>query len=199
MFRFIGGPARCGKSTLAKQVDALHAGQMVSLDNLRHAFVPLATKTVQKTLLVAPKHTKYDAGEWLNILRQRDATSWKGIKAYLVAAGKNDDDVLMEGCVWPDYISELDDDYRAVFLVDTSPNHANRLIAAARGANTHNNWHSEKTDEWIRGWAEYNIARSKLYKKLAQAHGQPVFDVADGGMQQAQDAALAYLFPDDIS
>lgn len=159
----------------------------------------LATEEAKEALLVRPNHTEYSSDAWLNILRERDAVAWKGIKAYLAAAAENNDDVLMEGCVWPDQVSELEVAYRAVFLVDTSPDHAERLIATARDAGGHNNWQGKRSDEWMRGWAEHNIARSQLYRDLAREHGQPVFDIADDGIQQAQDAALAFLFPDDHS
>jgi hypothetical protein len=197
VFRFIGGPARCGKTTLTHQAESLYSGQQISLDNLKHAFVALAAEAVQATLQPAPhlnEHATKD--EWITILRDRDRLVWAGAKAYLAAAAENNDDVLMEGCLWPDYMADIKAPYRAVFLVDTSPDHADRLIAAARNESTHNNWMREHDDDWMRTWAEYNIGRSQLYKQLGQEHDQPVFDIADSGIVEAQAAALEYLFPD---
>jgi hypothetical protein len=200
VFRFIGGPARCGKTTLTHQTESLYTGQQVSLDNLRHAFIPLAAEAILASLEPDAELTETTTtDEWIDILRDRDRTVWTGAKAYLAAATDNNDDVLMEGCLWPDYIAELEVPFRAVFLVDTSPNHADRLIAVARSESTHNNWMREHNDAWMRRWAKYNIARSERYKQLGDEYNQPVFDIADSGIAQAQAAALEYLFPDSVS
>ena len=194
MFRLIGGPSRCGKSTLADRVSRTHEGQHVSVDYLRYSFATVGSAPVKEALQLAPDHTLYTPTEWIQQLRCRDAIVWEGVRTYLDVAAPNGDDVLMEGCLWPDYVSELEYDYRAVFLVDTSPDLANRLITAAADPNTHNNWQRNKSPEWIKSWAQHNIVRSEYYKELCQQYNQPVFDIADSTIQQAQDAATEFLF-----
>ena len=193
MIRLIGGPARCGKSTLFHAAEAKFSGQAISLDNLRSAFIAIVSETMRRTLLLAPKESEYCPDDWTTILRQKDRPLWDGARAYIEAAAMKRDDVLMEGGLWPDYVSELKVAYRAVFLVDTSLLHINRVIVAARDNHTHNNWMSTWTDERLTAWAVHNIARSERIKELAQEYDQPVFDIADHGIQEAQDAALEVL------
>jgi len=194
MFRFIGGPARCGKTTLTRQASEQYRGQLLSLDNLCLSYQAIASEEQYAKLKPSADIEDHPVDTWLNLLRARDGAIWLGAKAYLAAAAKLEDDVLLEGCLWPDYISELDTAYRAVFLVDTSDQHVDRVLAAAHSDSTHNNWMSSRSDTWLRKWSEYNVERSKLYVQLAQEYHQPVFDVGELGFQQAQTAALDYLF-----
>lgn len=194
MFRLIGGPARCGKSTLAAKAEALGAGDRISVDSLKYSLAAVASTEYKTALNYKPPLEVHDKQSWLDILRARDKVVWIGAQAYLNAAAEYNDDVLMEGLLWPDYVSELRHPYKAVYMVDTSPAHAANILAAARSDSTHNNWMKDRSDEWIAKWAEYNIERSKLYIALGRAYSQPVFDVAEYGYDEAQQKALEYLF-----
>lgn len=196
MFRLIGGSARCGKSALVRQVSHQYQGQLISLDNLRHSYLAIASSELYGKLRPPANVEDNSKDAWLDLLRTRDRAMWRGAKAYLESAAILHDDVMMEGCLWPDYINELTTDFRAVFLVDTSPEHVERLMIAAHDPSTHNNWMSGRSDEWLRKWAAYNIERSKFYIQLAKEYNQPVFDIGELGFQDAQARAIEYLFSD---
>jgi len=194
MFRFIGGPARCGKSTLLQKASRQYDGELISLDNLRSSYLAIVSDEMRLQLKPNASIKDNTVDEWIDILRKRDRLLWDGAKGYLEAAAANHDDVMMEGCVWPDYADELTGEFRAVYVVDTSAEHVDRIIAAARNEATHNNWMKDRDEAWLRQWAEYNIERSKLYVELAKKYNQPVFDVGELGFEEAQARALRYLF-----
>ncbi len=196
MILLIGGPARCGKSTLSKRIEGGYGITPISLDAFKHALVSVASERIKKDLIPSTSHIECSLEEWLGDLRKRDLILWRGFKEYVVSGCMNNDNTLAEGCIWPDYIADLKVEHRAVFLVDTSENQAERLIKASADNSTYNNWQKEKSEEWIRGWAKYNIERSKLLKKLAKQYGYPVFDIADHGFDYAQSLAIKYLLAD---
>jgi len=199
MLRFIGGPSRCGKSTVAHQVQAICGGQALSQDNLRQAFMSLADAKIKEGLSVTPKINAHSSAEWLDIVRARDRLLWRGTRAYIEAALANSEhDVLIEGDLWSDYIAELSAEYQAVFLVDTGLSHVDRVLAIAHSHETGHNWMSDWTDEQLKTWALYNIERSKLTKQLANQYGHRAFDIADHGLSEAQARAVEYLAPPDL-
>jgi 2-phosphoglycerate kinase len=194
----IGGPARCGKSTLAKMVRQKFDGQVVSGDALARGvresiefeWMPeLFTERYKKIELSDPPEIQIER------LRQRDKTIWKLIKNYILAVESGStDNILIDGGFWPDYLPELCLNNRAVFLVDTSSDRAKWLISI-RDNGEENNWMRERnySDEKIASWAEFDIARSKRIIELCKENGYTYFDIADHGIDRAQELALSYL------
>jgi adenylate kinase family enzyme len=193
MIILIGGPSRCGKTTLAKQVEKELGISFVSLDALRHSLSAVASGRTKKNLDVAPSHQNLNVHKWVKLLRKRDKILWQGSLSYLELMNKNSDNVYMEGCIWPDFISGLEIPYKAVFMIDTSPNQHERLINTANDKSTHNNWQKEKSREWLQGWSKYNRYRSLRYKELANKHDMMVFDIGELGFSKAQELAIKYL------
>ena len=196
MIWLIGGPARCGKSTLLRQARTLSDGQVVSVDNLKEAILPVISKTDLAEVRLKIDESETTPEEWIKLLRRRDRVFWEITRAFAEAAVENDDNAVIEGNFWPDFVAELPTNFewRIVFLVDTSPNHPDRIIEIARSQKpVRNNWMRDWTDERLRHWGTYNIARSQEIKRLGAIHNQPVFDVADGGLTAAQTQALSYL------
>lgn len=202
MFYFIGGPARCGKTTLAKRVRKEINGQVVSGDAM--------VASLQATLSAADfpdlfVHTidpiqPSDAPlAKLVRLRRRDDVVWPFYYHYLISVhDHSNDDILLEGNLWPQYIEEISWNHKAVFLVDTSPDQAERLITL-RDENGENDWMLDDhyTDDHIRQWAEFNILRSQQVIDLCKRHDQVFFDIREHGLQGAEDKAFAYLCTED--
>ncbi len=195
MVWFVGGPARCGKSTLKRRAQSFASGQILSLDNLKPALHSIVSGNDRDNLLAKIEDTKTTRQEWIELLRRRDRMLWKVTKVFAETLANDSEVSIIEGNVWPDFMAELSPElqYRAVFLVDTSPAHAERIIGIARGGANDNNWMREWTDEHLRHWADYNIARSQEIIRLGKEYNQAVFDIADGGLDAAQDNALNYL------
>lgn len=198
MIYLIGGPARCGKSTLARKVRREIDGQVIAGDafvaslqsNLRAEWVPdIYDHKVAPVVKVHGHEAK------INRLRQRDEMMWQFYEAYIKAAAADSpqDDLLLEGNIWPDSLKYFSLSHRAVFLVDTTPNQADRLMAIRDSKTNDNNWMQDYSDERIAEWALFNIARSERYIALCRQYDYVYFDINDGGMGIAQREAFEYL------
>ncbi|UHJ58767.1 hypothetical protein LT337_32200 (plasmid) [Mycolicibacterium fortuitum] len=184
----IGGPARVGKTTLARRWTATRPAELVHLDHLLHAVAAVATGDELSALRQAPSITTHSPEQWLAGLRERDEVLWKAAGAYSTAAKSG---LVLEGGLWPDWVANISRPHAAIFIVDTGDS-ADRLVDITR-ADPHS-WMAQRRwpEEKIRKWACYNMFRSTVIAELADRHGYPVFDIADG-IAAAQDKALAYL------
>lgn len=196
MIYLIGGPARCGKSTLARQVAAQKNIQLLSTDYLRPAMETVATGRDLKILQLRPRESDYSPENWLALLRKRDAIVWRGIKSTIENINKHDKDLIIEGNIWPDYAIEITSNFdtRVVFIVDTDVTiHTTRLLNLASLDTTGNNWMKSWDEGRLKKWALYNVARSHMITTLAKEYGFQVFDIADNGISVAQAKATKYL------
>lgn len=198
MIYLIGGPARCGKSTLSKRVRHEIDAQVVSSDAFIKSLLENLKSEWKPDIFVHEvnpvKGLPNDAAK-LNRLRKRDKAMWPFLRSYINHATQVRDSVLVEGNIWPDTIDQVGLPHRAAFMVDTSsPDaQARRLIAIRNSDDNENNWMKDWSDERLKEWAHFNLLRSQLYVKLCQKHGYRFFDIADGEIQVAQDRAFEYL------
>lgn len=195
----IGGPARVGKSTLARSIRPEMSGQMIAGDAFAHSvresvtveqFPDLFINEVDKPQLTDP-HDQHVAR-----LRRRDKIMWSFFKNYIHAVvGESEDDLLIDGNFWPDYLTELEVDHKAAFLVDTSHDRADMLKRMRDDDATANNWMRERayTDERIDLWAEMDKTRSLTMIELCEAHDYPYFNLAVHGIHRAQELAREHL------
>lgn len=185
----IGGPARVGKTTLARRLSAaVGPVELVHRDHLLHAAASVAAGDDLIALRKAPSITTHSPQEWLAALRDRDAVLWKATEAYCGAAHGG---LVMEGGLWPDWVASIQRPHVAIFIVDTADS-ADRLVDITRV--DPQNWMSRRgwSEEKVRKWAGYNQFRSTVIAELAGRHGYPVFDIADG-IAAVQDEALSHL------
>ena len=107
MIYLIGGPARCGKSTLARKVRSEIDAQVLSGDALRQSLIEQLPPEWFPDLF---EHTfdpfdKFETDEMrITRLRRRDEAMWGFYWRYVEAATKSEDDVLIDGNLWLDYI-----------------------------------------------------------------------------------------------
>ncbi len=192
----IGGPARAGKSTLAKMVRKEIDGQVIAGDAFVRSLQDSLNPDWLPELFVhtkAPVQNVTAPEEKIARLRRRDATSWRFYKGYLQAAiDASSDDVLIEGNIWPDFLPEFVLPFRAVFLIDTSPDQAMRL-RTIRDSNSDNNWMRDFSDEKMDEWARFNVLRSQHYIGYCQKHRFTYFDIADHGIEKAELLAFEHL------
>lgn len=189
LITLIGGSARVGKTTLARRLATAISTERVHLDNLLRAVSAVASSDDIATLSKAPSVDTHTPQQWLDEIRARDRVLWRAARAYVTA--RRGDPIIVEGGLWPDWVSQMEQEHRAVFIVDTGDS-ADRLVAMTH-ADPHS-WMAERqwTEDKIRKWASYNRVRSETIAELAGQHGYPVFDIAIG-MTLAQDRALRYL------
>lgn len=198
MFYFIGGPARCGKTTLAKRVRQTIDTQAISGDAFKHAIkdivLPEHVPEIFERSHTWAFHHSSDV-EKIALLRVRDKKMWEFFSAYCahIQTVSPNENVLIDGNIWPDHMHNTTLPHKVVFLVDTSQNHANHLKKLRDTKDTDNNWMREYSDEKIEAWAKFNIARSQLYVELCKKYDYAYFDIADGGIEQAAERAYQYL------
>lgn len=185
----IGGPARVGKTTLARRWTAHRAVEFVHLDHFLQALKAAATGETLRALRLAPSIADYSPPEWLAQLRVRDEAMWRAARAY---ADKAAGPLVMEGGLWPDFVSRLEREHLAIFVIDTSADMADRLVNITRA--DPQSWMAQRgwPEDKIRKWATYNRFRSEVIANLAARNGYPVFDIA-AGIAEVQDQALQYL------
>lgn len=199
MIYVIGGPARCGKSTLAAQVRHKIDGLVLSGDAFVHALQEnLRSEWIPDIFdhAVANVSQMHDIETRIDRLRRRDEIMWQFYQSYLVAALADapHDDILLEGNIWPDFLELFSLEHEAVFLIDTSIAQSERLISIRdSGTDSDNNWMQDFTDEKMVAWAAFNAARSQRYVKLCSQHHYRYFDIAELGIQQAESQAFEHL------
>lgn len=201
MIYLIGGPARCGKSTLAERVRHKVDGDILSADafkktllqNLRPSWMPDIFDH-----LVAPIGSMSSAARQIDRLRRRDERMWQFYDGYIDAdvQASPHKDILIEGNIWPDFIAGLRHTHKAVFLVDLAPviEQFERL-KKIRDGDDDNNWMEarEFSDHELKKWAKFNRLRSERYVQLCREHGYSYFDITQRGIGYAQDRAYVSL------
>lgn len=201
MIYLIGGPARCGKSMLAERVRREIDGQVVAGDAFVHALRDNLSPEWMPDIFdqVDSVHDIKEPKAKVERLRRRDLAVWPFYKSYIATAIADapHDNVLIEGNIWPDSLASLTSSYKAVFLVDTSSDQAERLISI-RDSNGDNDWMRNFTDDKLVEWAKFNIVRSELYILLCKQNQSCYFDIAEHGIAHAQQLAFEYLMKNAV-
>lgn len=202
----IGGAARCGKSTLAREIRTSTDMQSFSGDAFRTALRKTAERNTI-SVLHAPRaekipdeksfidHHSVNAHLEIEAKRAQARFVWPFIENYIFAVEhESTDSVLVESIdVWPDLIALSGLWHRAAFLVDTSPEQAERIIAS-RGSDPYDWMHeNEYSDARIRAWSDFNVQRSMLIQNLAEEVGYLCVDLANVSFAAGQALAKDYL------
>lgn len=201
MIYLIGGPARCGKSTLAERVRHKVDGDILSADafkktllqNLHPSWVPDIFDHV-----IAPIGAMSSATRQIDRLRRRDERMWQFYDGYIDAdlQASPHKDILIEGNIWPDFIAGLRHTHKAVFLVDLAPAEDQfERLQKIRDSDDDNNWMKtrEFSDHALKKWAKFNRLRSERYVQLCRSYGYLYFDISQRGIGYAQDRAYVSL------
>lgn len=205
MIYSIGGPARCGKSTLAARFRRHIDAQVLSGDALTHALQDNFLKPQWLPDLfehdVDPLNSQPSDQKRVERLRRRDMVMWQFYKGYFEhSAHTSNDNIIIDGNIWPDSLATLSLNHRAVFVVDTSLDSQAKRLMAIRDSNQPNNWmkHHNYTNEKIEQWAAFNAERSCAYVTLCQTHQYVYFDIATLGIAGASAQAFEYLHNDTV-
>ncbi len=200
MIYLIGGSARCGKSTLARALRKDFDGQVLSGDSTRVAiretsrpeWLPdVFDRTVDVTSEDDPPVKR------IARFRRRDDVVWEFLQKYFDSVAFAGDDVMVDGPLWPSMLEGYEPAHRAVFLIDTSENHAERVMHI-RDTAKHGNWMRDfnYTDEAVVKWAKLNVERSRMIAAECEKYGYEYFDIADSSIEQVHEQAARYLFAD---
>lgn len=198
MIYLIGGSARCGKSTLARTLRKNFDGQVLSGDSTRVAIRDTSRPEWLPDVFdkIVDRPTEGDPiAKQIARFRRRDEVVWNFLQRYFESAAFAGDDVMVDGPLWPSMFEGYEPEHRAVFLIDTSENHAQRVMHI-RDTAEHGNWMRDfkYTDEAVIKWAKLNIERSKMIAAECKKHGYQYFDIADSSIERVHEQAANYLF-----
>ena len=202
----IGGAARCGKSTLALEIRKSMDIQTLSGDAFRTSLRKTSPYGTFPALHVARaekirdeaafiEHHSVNAGMEIEAKRQQATFVWPFIENYLRAVEhESGSSVLVESIdVWPDLIAASGLHHRAAFLVNTSPDQADRIISS-RGRDPYDWMHqNEYSDGRIVAWSEFNMRRSEMIRDMAEKAGYLCLDLAEVSFSDSQVVARDYL------
>jgi 2-phosphoglycerate kinase len=115
MLFVIGGPPRCGKTTVAQRLTSLRPCSRVPTDYLGTAFTNYIPPTELptrypdwQTATVDARYERYTAVDIITNYRTKAATSWPGIRDFLSYALYDQHDMVVEGYhLEPAFVAEL--------------------------------------------------------------------------------------------
>lgn len=201
MIYLIGGPARCGKSTLAARFRRQVDGEILSADAFKKTLLRNLSPSWVPDIydhLVAPINMMSSATRQIDRLRRRDERMWQFYEGYIDSAlqASPHEDILIEGNIWPDFVSSLRHAHKAIFLVDLSPaDEQFERLKRIRDSDDDNNWMKDRafSDRELKRWAKFNRLRSERYVQLCRDYGYSYFDISQRGIGYAQDRAYESL------
>lgn len=182
---FIGGPARCGKSTVAQKFITKNPILSASTDAIRSAAKSMTTPRLNPELFKQGRG-KFDSennrmlmatdfDEALNFELMESIETWKATIAFLEYYIRDGRDALIEGvAVVPELVSKLDYKHRAVFVVNLA-DQTDTILSHAR-SNSHD-WLSKYDDSTIKAFCKYNQKYNKFFAEQAKKYNYPVVDM----------------------
>jgi 2-phosphoglycerate kinase len=170
MIYLIGGPPRCGKTTLAALLSQKTGLPYFPLDHLTSLISPYIEKRKrgqQLPLLIARERTGYNndafyshysTEEIISFYLRQAETYWPGIKSFITYAVDDGHDLILEGWqILPHLLQSVDsahdrDRLRTVFLYKTDAGAIERDLKASSAPND---------------WAKNNTRNERTFSKIA--------------------------------
>jgi 2-phosphoglycerate kinase len=205
MIYLIGGPPRCGKSTLARKLAALTGASWVPADYLTtiiSGYISAAELPVRLPRLGRfrdndEKYARFSAAEIIQNYRIKAEASWQAIQAFTDYAVSDAHSVILDGYqIEPRFVQlycaqSPQHPIRAVFLYRMD---VDALCADLKRSTTPNDWVLSYTKE------EVTFAKiaamigeySAIFRAEAARYELPAFNI-DGDFEQRVAAVLAFL------
>jgi 2-phosphoglycerate kinase len=201
----IGGPPRCGKTTVARRLAAQLGCAWVQTDHLGAAlsrYIPEAEYGLLRPGVEAQaldndvRYATFSAAEVVDHYRGRAEMMWPGLRAFLEYAASDGEDMVVEGYhLEPALLQRLSDDTRAavrsLFLYRTN---LEETTAAIRQGSHGNDWVIRRTarEATFRRIALMIVRYSTAIEGAAERHGCLSLAM-DGPFQEQVEAALIVL------
>lgn len=199
---FIGGAPRVGKSTLAMRV--LRQRPMFALsadvvrDMLRGVLKPFdstalfAIQNLAKNESAMADFLSKNPNGGVQLQNDESAVVWPSINEIILSYLADGQDVLVEGVeILPSALMKASYPYKAVFLGNTSREHANTIAEQAH-ARPHD-WMHHYADNSVGAWAMLMRSFSSYIKTEAEAHGMVYLETHDKNFEQSLDEAERIL------
>ena len=158
MIYLIGGPPKCGKTTLAKRLSKSKGIPWVSTDTLQCVIKPYMNKKYfskkfptnnQRGKNNDEKYSKYSTNEIVEAYQQQAKTSYQAIDMFTVCEITDGNDFVVEGYhVEPELVADLNSKYpnkiKSIFLIKTDEL---KFINDIKKSTTPNDWIIARTNK----------------------------------------------------
>jgi 2-phosphoglycerate kinase len=199
---FIGGAPRVGKTMLAMRVLNQRPMFALSADAVRDMLQRLLSHTDAPALFAMQHLAKHESAmaaflrahseDGIHMQNNESTAVWPSINALILSYLADGHDVMVEGVeILPSNLAALDYPYAAVFLGNTSPEHANSIAQQAH-AQPHD-WMHRYADDTIEAWAGLTHSFSAFVKTEAEKHGMVYVETHDEIFEQSLDEACRIL------
>jgi 2-phosphoglycerate kinase len=205
MIYLIGGPPKCGKTSLAKQLSKENSIPWVSTDTLQNVFKPYIDKkehakkfptSQQRGGSNDEKYSKYSTDEIIKAYQKQAKTSYKAIDMFAICEITDGNDFIIEGYhVEPKLVAELKAKYpgktKSIFLIKKN---ALKFVANIKKSTTPNDWIIARTkkDETYNKIATMICKYGGIFEKEAKKHGFKCLNMDDNFNIQIK-KAIKYL------
>ena len=156
MIYLIGGPPKCGKTTLAKRLLKSKGIPWVSTDTLQSVIKPYINKkdfpekfptSHQRGKDNDEKYSKYSSDEIISAYQQQAKTAYQAIDMFALSEITEKNDFVIEGYhIEPKLADELNTKYpdktRCIFLIRPDKE---KFVSDAKKSSTPNDWVIERT------------------------------------------------------
>jgi hypothetical protein len=204
MLYLIGGAPRCGKTTVARQLARARCCSRVPADYLGTAFTNYIPATelqerypAWQAATVDERYERYSSGEIIANYRTKAATTWPGLRDFLIYSLGDQHEMVVEGYqIEPAFVHELRTGYpqfpiSAVFLSRAQPS---QLAADLQQSTDPSDWVLRSATEpaTFSRVAAMVCDYSAFFRAEAQLYGFRV-QVMDGPFEERTAEAVAIL------
>jgi len=205
MIYLIGGPPKCGKTTLAKELSKSLGIPWVSTDTLQNVIKPyLNKKDFSKNFPTSnlrgknndEKYLKYSSDEIIDAYKQQAKTSYQAIDMFAICEITDGNDFAIEGYhIEPELVVELNSKYpdkiKSIFLVKSDKE---KFIQDIKKSSTPNDWiitrtKNESTYDKI---SDMICEYGKFFEEESKKHDFKVLNM-DNDFDDQIEKAINYL------
>ena len=205
MIYLIGGPPKCGKTTLAKKLSKSFGIPWVSTDTLQCVIKPYMNKEDFSKKFPASyyrgknndeKYSKYSLGEIIEAYRRQAKTAYQAIDMLTICEITDGNDFIIEGYhIEPKLVSELSLKYpekvKSIFLVKSDKE---KFVRDIKKSTTPNDWiiARTKSKETYQKIANMICEYGNFFEKESKKYGLKVLNM-DNGFDKKINSAVSYL------
>lgn len=192
MIYLIGGPPKCGKTTLAKKLSKLFKIPWVSTDSLENVIKPYIDEKdffkkfpagYQRDKNNDKKYSKYSVSEIINAYRQQAKTVYQAIDMFAICEITDGNDFVVEGYhIEPKLVAELNKKYpdkvKSIFLVKSD---RDKFVSDIKKSTTPNDWIIARTNEkeTYQKIADMICEYGNIFEKESEKYGFKTLNMDD--------------------
>ena len=190
MIYLIGGPPKCGKTTLAKRLAKLKGIPWVSTDTLQSVIKPyMDQKDISKKFPTSSqrcnnndeKYSQYSTNEIIEAYKQQAKTSYQAIDMFAICEITDGNDFIIEGYhIEPELVAELNIKYpnklKSIFLIKTDET---KFVDDIKKSTTPNDWIIARTnkEETYDKIAKMICEYGEFFEKESEKYGFKVLNM----------------------